>query len=224
MEYTVTTSFKIKKASVIPYRSIPEDAPALGMNRGMLEKIVADETSRLEQMLTQKLEAEKQTAFQEGFQQGAAQTEQNLIAQFSQAFETIQQLTGAVRAHMQGVFENEEQNILELTLKIARLVVDTEISLRPELVLGVLRNGLELLNERRQIKIFVNPQDWTTVKDSLHHLQLQVELPPDVEVVSAPEVERGGCKIDSVSGSIDAGISTQFEEITRKLLKDKTES
>ncbi|MDD3501811.1 MAG: FliH/SctL family protein, partial [Candidatus Cloacimonetes bacterium] len=108
----------------------------------------------------------------------------------------------------------------DFIISIARKVIDTELEINPNIILNVLKNALNLINEREEIRILVNPKDWLTVKENLKNLNVQFELPKQIEVINANEISPGGCRIEFSSGSIDADIETQFQEIRRKLLKN----
>ena len=70
-----------------------------------------------------------------------------------------------------------------------------------------------------EIRILVN-QRLVNCKRKPKNNNVQFELPKQIEVINANEISPGGCRIEFSSGSIDADIETQFQEIRRKLLKN----
>jgi flagellar assembly protein FliH len=218
-EFKFTSAFPIRDARLAHYSGKNEIRE---YSEEMLDRIlsVADRKTRGE--LTTMFEEERKKADDQGVEDGVRDTEQRYLKEFAKTFQLLRKITDTFHHEVSGLIENEEQEILKLVISIARKVVETEISLQPEIVLNVLRNALNLLNDRRSIRIHVHPDDWTTVKNSLDGLDVKVELPRDVDVISDPKVSPGGCLVDSVSGSIDADLETQFAEIRRKLLKDES--
>jgi flagellar assembly protein FliH len=116
--------------------------------------------------------------------------------------------------------EYKEQELLELIVKIARKVIDVEIALNPEIILHAIKNCLELLNEKEEIKVRVNINDWTIVQENLKKLSLNMDLPSNTEIIACEDILQGGCQIEFKGGSIDAEVDTKFAEIKRKILKN----
>ncbi len=186
----------------------------------LIEQIINAEISNIETQYTQKLEAEKKTAWQNGNQVGIKQTQNQLSAQVQKLSNSLSQIISSLQIQSEKIIENHEQDILTLILKIARKVIETEISINPDIILTVLKKSLILLNEKEDIKINVNPQDWANVKDNIGKLNLSFDLSDNVEIVSNESISQGTCRVDFTAGSIDADLDTQFAEIQRKLLKN----
>jgi flagellar assembly protein FliH len=213
--------------SAFPVRSVHLSTAAKTQRKAdysdeMLSRILEAETQKIRDEATITIEQNRQAAYDDGYATGAAEAEQKCLKEFTKSFQIIRKITDTYHHSVEELISREEQEMLRLIIAIARKVVDVEVQLDPDVVLSVLKNSLNLLNDRRSIRIHVHPQDWTAVKNSLAGLNLKVELPRDVEVVSSPSVSPGGCLVDSASGSIDADIDTQFDEIKRKLLKDES--
>jgi flagellar biosynthesis/type III secretory pathway protein FliH len=83
-----------------------------------------------------------------------------------------------------------------------------------------LKRSLQYLNEKEEIRILVNPNDWGIVKENINKLHLNIDMPKNIEIVAVENIQAGGCRIDFKAGSIDADIETQFAEIKRNLFKN----
>ena len=186
----------------------------------LIEKIINNEISNIENEYQQKLEAEKKTAWQNGNQAGIKQTHNQLSQQVQNLLNNLNQLINNLQIQSDKIIENHEQDILTLILKIARKVIETEISLNPDIILEVLKKSLNLLNEKEDIKINVNPNDWSNVRNNIDKLNLTFDLADNIEIVSNENISQGTCRVDFRAGSIDADLDTQFAEIQRKLLKN----
>ncbi|MFA7074837.1 MAG: FliH/SctL family protein, partial [Endomicrobiaceae bacterium] len=114
----------------------------------LIEKIINNEISNIENEYQQKLEAEKKTAWQNGNQAGIKQTHNQLSQQVQNLLNNLNQLINNLQIQSDKIIENHEQDILTLILKIARKVIETEISLNPDIILEVLKKSLNLLNEK----------------------------------------------------------------------------
>jgi len=111
--------------------------------------------------------------------------------------------------------------LVRLALEIAEKIVGKIVDQEPEIVASVLeRAKLEVANAR-QIRILLHPADH----------KLLAEIRPDfikcggeqgrtIEVVTSAEVSRGGCRLETEIGLVDATVPIQLEEIHRQLLDE----
>ena len=186
----------------------------------LIDKMLNTEIERLENEHKERLEAEKRLAWQNGNQAGIKQTQNQMLSQVQTVIDQLTQLMGNVNQYSDVFIEHFEQQALKLIIKIARKVIDAEVSLNHEIILNNLKRGLELLNEKEEIRILVNPDDWEMVNENINKLSLSIHLPENIEIIPLESTLAGGCKIEFKAGSIDADIDTQFEEIKRQILKD----
>jgi len=109
--------------------------------------------------------------------------------------------------------------IVELALEIAAKVIAKAVDADAEIVASVLERAKQEALDAKQLRIWLNPTDH----------QLLAELRPDlvkigndgkrtIEVVASAEIARGGCRLESESGIVDATLPTQIDEIRRQLL------
>ena len=178
-----------------------------------------EEKERLIEEHLQQLEAEKKIAWKKGNEEGIESTKQEMIGQVETVIEQVHAFLDSVIIKTDKFMEIHEQEILRLIINIARKVIEYEVTMNPKIILRLVRNSIELLNEKEEIRILVNPEEWATVRDNLDKLSLSIDLPKNIEVVPYDNIDKGGCRIDFKAGSIDADLDTQFTEIKRKLLK-----
>jgi len=223
--FDISPGLELKNAHLTPDPiSIDESIFSKGQIR-IIQKFITDEKQALQQRLESefaaKLDSEKRTAWQNGNQAGITLVTNQFTTKYStQVTEVTQQLEKIVdilsfKTDVFLAFHQEE--ILKLIIKLARKVIDVEVTINPDIVITSLKRCLELLNEREEVKIMVNPKDWGLVRQTLDDFTLSIDLPKNVEIVPNHEILEGGCRIEFRSGSIDADIETQFAEIKRNL-------
>lgn len=219
-ELKVKSDFPIKSARL----SNPDKPDVPGavrtLNSDIVQTILQRELQTAQQQFAQQLEAERKKAYDQGFQDGLRQSEQKYHDQFNKSFNILKKIADRFHKELATIYEEEEHEMLSLILGIARKITDLEIEMNPEIILTVLKKGLDQISDNRSIKIHVNRKDWETVKANMEAIRINVDLPEDVEIVPSPRVDPGGCVIETENGSVDACIDTQFQEIRRKLLKD----
>jgi flagellar assembly protein FliH len=111
--------------------------------------------------------------------------------------------------------------LVRLALDIAEKIVGKCVAEEPQIVAAVLERAKQEVAEGREIRILLHPADH----------QLLAEIRPDlvrygeengrtIEVVPCAEVSRGGCRLETEIGMVDATIPVQFAEIHRQLLDE----
>jgi flagellar assembly protein FliH len=109
--------------------------------------------------------------------------------------------------------------MVRLALEIAEKIVYHTVAALPEVVASVLQHARQEVTDARHIRIRLNPADY----------ELLAEIRPDllafgndsgraIEVITDEDLSRGGCRLETEMGVVDATIPTQIAEIRRQLL------
>lgn len=99
---------------------------------------------------------------------------------------------------------------VELALAIAQKVLAREIDTAPDAILQVVREALTLLPDgAERVRILVNSADVEPVRACLG----ETHPAQDFTVIGAADVTRGGCRIQSACGDVDATLNTRFARV-----------
>ncbi len=115
------------------------------------------------------------------------------------------------------------RHLVELALEIAEKIIDRAVEADPQVVASVLERAKTEVAHAKQIRIWLHPDDAKVLEEVRPDL-LKAESPGGrtLEVVPSLEISRGGCRLETESGIVDATIPTQLEEMRRQLLGDET--
>jgi flagellar assembly protein FliH len=155
----------------------------------------------------------EQEIFAKGFAQGekagAAAAQQETAALAKKLAATLDDL---MRVRNEMIRQTEKQ-MVQLALAIARRVVHREVSLDANLLVTMMRVALERVSDAARVTVRLNPVDHQSVTS------LQAGAASDqVTLTADPRIPRGGCRVESEYGEIDAGVDAQIQEIARALL------
>ncbi len=151
-------------------------------------------------------------AFAEGERAGAAAAQAQSVALAKQLTHSLEDLT-RVRSEM---IRHTEKQMVQLALAVARRVVHREVSLDPNLLLAMMRVALDRLSDAARVTVRLHPADHQGAvaalagQDSHAHVTLSAD----------PRIPRGGCRVESDYGDIEAGVDGQIQEVARALLGD----
>jgi flagellar assembly protein FliH len=189
------------------------DAP-LQASDGVSQQTAADVAAH-----QSRLAALERDAFSKGYAQGeraggeaAGKRGEVMLRRLT---ETLDELT-SLRAQM---IHQTEHQMVQLALAVARRIVHREISLDRDLLLAMARVALDRLGDSAQVTVRLNPEDFKATAAS----RAAQWTGTNVTVVADSGVSRGGCRVESDLGVMDAGADAQIQEIARALLGDSAE-
>jgi flagellar biosynthesis/type III secretory pathway protein FliH len=111
-----------------------------------------------------------------------------------------------------------EPHLVQLALEIAEKVIGRVVGVDEQLVASVLERAKAEVTDAKQIRIFLHPDDLEVIREMRPDLvHMESGNGRTVAVFAALDVGRGGCRLETESGIIDATIPTQLDEIQRQL-------
>jgi flagellar assembly protein FliH len=153
-------------------------------------------------------------AFAKGYEQGeragAEAAGKRGEAMLRRLSETLTELT-ALRASM---IRQTETQIVELALAAARRIIHREVSLDRNLLIAIVRVALDRLGESARVTVRLHPEEF----EATGAARVAEFAGTDILFVSDARVGRGGCRVESDMGILDAGVDVQIQEIARALL------
>jgi flagellar biosynthesis/type III secretory pathway protein FliH len=179
----------------------------------------AQVAQRAEALLAQaraQAEGLRQAAREEGLAQGREEGKQELLVAAAALAEGVE---GLIRLERRLV-SDLAPNIVRLALEIAEKLVGKAVTEDPEIVASVLERAKKDIPESRCSRIWLHPEDYRLLQgvrpDLLENMNGET-----LQVISSDEIGRGGCRVETDMGTVDATLKTQLEE-TRDQLLDKT--
>lgn len=147
----------------------------------------------------------------EGIRQGEAAAWDQAKRQTDQAAERMAAALADLAVFRSRFRHEAEQQIVDLALAVARKILDRELHVDPEVLLGVVKAALAKLSLREVVEIRVNPAHGSLVQAYLSRNVQGVEI----RVQPDPSLEPGAVLIETARGAIDASVETQLMEIRR---------
>jgi flagellar assembly protein FliH len=153
--------------------------------------------------------AARQTGYQEGYRDGLVALDnfkrslaQQNAAQFGTLMQQFDEQLDALEFEM-------ARTIARVAASIAQQVVRDELRQQPERIARVAHEAIEAVGiSARHIVVQVNPQDHALVEQGA----AEVITARGARLVSDPTVARGGCRVLSDVGTIDARVEARWQE------------
>jgi len=116
----------------------------------------------------------------------------------------------------QKIYKESEKALLELSVEIAEKIINAELKVNREVVIGVVKNAISRVVGRENIRIRVNPMDMEILQQergTLINWAGSKKMTLEGDHTIAP----GGCLIDAEGNEVDARLDNQRKEIVREL-------
>ena len=164
----------------------------------------------------QRIIEEANEAAEQTHQKGYEEGRQQALAQFTQ------QTTEALLKVEAMALELEPQYI-GLIRTCVEKIIDGELRLHPDAIVGVVRNALRDARQQREIMVRVHPSDAEALQKNKARLLEMLARAQTIEIRPDESVRRGGCVVVTELGQIDASLERQLEALGVALETELTE-
>lgn len=190
-----------------PAASIAEDSdPPMPSLEGMIVLSEEDFQAKVDEI------------YRNGMDEGRRQAERGL----ANVFKSLRDGVSAVTGLRSRVFKESEEDILKLAVMVARKIVQQEITQDPVILASIIAAAVGGCTERDRVVVRLNPNDYAVV--AANRQAFLAGLGDDVPITLTPDdgVGPGGCLVETATGTVDARIESQLDEIYRTLLEERS--
>ena len=180
-------------------------------------------------VLTQEeLDAIREQARQEGYAEGqerglnAGRTEGYMAGlqqgqkEVTETVQHLRQIAAAFGTEVAQASETMAPEMLNVALDISKAMLKTAITARPELLLPTVSSAIHALPcLQLPALMYLHPDDAALVREHMGDELTQNGW----RLVEDPELERGGCRIETGTNQIDATLPTRWHRIAESLSK-----
>jgi flagellar biosynthesis/type III secretory pathway protein FliH len=178
-------------------------------------------------------EAERKRGYQQGLEEGraggaeemriaaaaaASQLRQEAKQDLDLLIGTLRTAIGQIESERRRLLAEAESGLLDVALSIGRRVCGIAVRDNPAPALALARELLHGLRNRVDVELRVNPAEHDSLEAAANELLAAAGRSQHVAIIADPEVTRGGARLVSREGSIDATIETQLERIAQTLM------
>ena len=156
--------------------------------------------------------------YREGREAARQELEQEDEENRARERETMEVLMRSLHDQMGGFLNRLEQEAFRFALAAAGAIVRREVTLDSAIVIRQVRDALRRVLGVESVILRVHPEDEPAVREHREELLSGTDSLREFIVEADEKIERGGCIIESPSGTIDARIATQLRQIETALL------
>ena len=139
-------------------------------------------------------------------------------AQLETALPSLQAAAEALQAERDRWLIRWEQTAVRVGVAIAEKLLKTQIATRPELASGMIAEALRLAAGQPRVTVHLHPDDLAAWGDRAPRIVESLTACADSTLIPDPLVARGGCRIQTQHGEIDARVETMLERLVEELI------
>lgn len=167
--------------------------------------------AKLEQIQLQAHEEGYNAGYAKGYAEGAQKTHAEA--------QRLTVMIGALEKELQQVDQQIAQDLLSLALEIAKQMLQQTLKVKPDLLLGVVREAIsELPHFNQHAHLVLHPADAELVRTSMGEQLTHT----DWKIFEDAQMERGGCRVETAHSQIDATLATRWKRVVSSIGRDST--
>ncbi len=158
----------------------------------------------------------RQKGYLEGYGEGRAEAErqaQELRKEYQEAFA---RLSTQVNGHLQEIDSLLEQNVLRLSLLIAKKIINIELEKNDIVFEQLLRRTIQLHQSAERFVIRMNPREFERFAGKADQLGQELKS-ASFSVISDPAIAKGGLVLEASDGIYRTGVDTQLKRLEAAL-------
>tara|TARA_R110000787_G_scaffold221890_3_gene330624 strand:- start:844 stop:1638 length:795 start_codon:yes stop_codon:yes gene_type:complete len=204
------------------------------------------EVAEPEPLTAEEIEAIRQAAFEEGFDQGKEEGftkgfdegkasghqegltlghEEGVTQGLTEGKETSEQQIAAMQTLLEqlhqplmNVEKNVEAQLLQLVVQLTQAVTKHEAKTNPDILLSAIAEGIKALpGQESQTQILLNPQDIKLVEQQFGAEHIQQQ---GWRLLAAPQLSPGSCQIENSTSNIDLSVKSRLNEVLESFLQE----
>ncbi len=157
-------------------------------------------------------------AYEEGYAEGAQKAREEEQAARIEA-QRLEEIIGALDKELQQVDEQVAQSLLDLSMEIAKQMLQQALKVKPELLLNIVNEAIrELPHFNQHAHLILNPSDAELVRNKMgEHLDHT-----GWKIFEDAHLERGGCRVETAHSQIDGSLETRWKRVVSSIGQDNS--
>lgn len=163
---------------------------------------------------------EVQKSYDKGVNDGLIQSKATFqieVEKYQKWIRSIESVTQNLEVEYKSEIERIKGLVVDLSVMVAKHLLESEFLNNSDLVIKQVKKTIDSLEEDKIFKLHLHPSD-VAILTKVQSTLLNDEHESNSIIVTADvSVDKGGCKLETSAGFIDAKISSQLENISKSL-------
>lgn len=196
--------------------------------RAEAENIVKDAQRESDRLIGEASDKGHEEGLQRGIEagrlQGATEAREQVLEEYAAVLKTLQdrwiETLDNWESERNEMMLTAREEILTFAFLLAEKIVHRVIEFNPDVVQDQVDSALRLIITPTSVCVAINPRDREVLENALPGILESIRTLEHIELIEDEAMTRGGCRVLTKSGEVDATIDTQFDRIVETLLPD----
>lgn len=160
----------------------------------------------------------EESGYKEGYQKGYSKGKDAAAEESKNGILMLNQVIDELKAYKVEILAGAQDDIIKMAMAVAERILHKEIMTDPMAVVSVVKNAIGKVSFKKQFVISVNPLDIEVLQKASSEIAALLDNVESLKFRPNAGVEAGGCIIQTESGTVDAQVDRQFQDISDKVL------
>ncbi len=193
-----------------PQKPQPEPSPQLLEIADFISQKLAEAEEEAERIRKEAWEKGKEEGFKEGYKEGLEEASK-IASEIKEVLEGLKKLPVQL-------LRDYQEWLVETAFSVAKHILQTEISINPQLLLSRMTHLINQMEEDLAITIYINPEDFSALRILTDLEELLKSKEGYIKFKEDPSLSRGSLKIENDISMLDATLENVLEELKREAL------
>ncbi|HIP39835.1 MAG TPA: hypothetical protein EYG88_10725 [Desulfocapsa sulfexigens] len=193
-----------------------EDSPVLDNTQEDTSESFAEEPKPPEPAID--IETIRENAFTSGIAAGRQQAEEDL----DNIAKTFLSMCNELDRLRETILKNSSDEMKELVLAISERIIRHSVKEQEETIIATIQDAIHLAVKSDEFQIQINPADLEVVKSQKEEIISSISGLENIILQADPNIERGGCKLESTCCTVDASMTSQIKVIHDSIMTPET--
>lgn len=203
-----------KKESEILAKQIIERArqvqqEILSKTKEDVEKVLIEVEKKAKKIEEEYKEKGYQDGYTKGYQEGYKKGEEDAKVIINEAI-TIKE---EIIREKQRMYKEAENDIVNVILLAVEKIIGKYVEDDKDIILNLIRKGMENYDAFEKVTVRVSEEDYEHCIKNKDKILKDIEFLDDVNILKDLSLKKGDCVIETNSGVINSGISTQLQAL-----------
>ena len=174
-----------------------------------VEKILIEAEKKAKKIEEEYKEKGYQDGYTTGYQEGYKKGEEDAKAIIEEA-KTIKE---EIIKEKQRMYKEAESDIVNVILLAVEKIVGKYVEEDKDIILNLIKKGMENYNAFDKVTVRVSEEDYEHCIKNKDKILKDIEFLDDVNILKDLSLKKGDCVIETNSGVINSGVSTQLKAL-----------
>ncbi|GBF33190.1 flagellar assembly protein FliH [Desulfocucumis palustris] len=159
----------------------------------------------------------KREARESGFQEGRKEALAKATAEANDIKDQARSVLRQSEEIRRRTLDSLEDEIIDLAKDMAGKILFAELRQNPEIILAVAGEAVEMLKNRDEVVLYVNPSETAIIEKRVDELKNLIPPKAALHIISDAGVSPGGIVAETRHGRVDANIGTRWQALMQAL-------